>query len=222
MQSMKSVLEAAKTGDWKQISPQAIEAAKLWLDSNTGDNILHLAARHGKYYGVPESLRSPMLSMQHNREGFTPFQLNRKLAREKYLQPIIARMIAEDLVVAAKRPPAREFSAEERDLVVNAAKTGDWSKVSPQLLEDTFEWEVYWTDENGNNLLHLAEHAGHAQEVPALLVRLLLLNQKNKDRKTPTFSLYHAKLEENVAAGRARKAVVYEPDFPDEAFPGMN
>lgn len=37
---MKSVLEAAKTGDWKQVSPQTIEAAKFWLDGNTGDNIL--------------------------------------------------------------------------------------------------------------------------------------------------------------------------------------
>lgn len=194
----------------------------MWLDGNTGDNILHLAARHGKYYGVPEPLRCPWLAMQHNREGLTPSQLNRKLARDKYLQPLIARMIAEDLVVAAQRPPAREFSAEERDLVVKAAKTGEWSKVSPQLLQDTFEWEVYWADENGNNLLHIAEQAGHAQDVPALLVRVLLLNQKNKKQETPTFSPYHAKLEENVAAGRARKAVVYEPDFPDEAFPSMN
>jgi len=222
MQSMNSILEAAKTGAWKQIPSQAIEAAKFWLDSKTGDNILHFAARHGKYYGVPETLRCPLLSMQHNRDGMTPSQLNQKLAREKYLQPIIAKMIAEDLAIATKRPPARKFSAEEQKLVVNAAKTGDWSKVSPQLLEDTFEWEVYWADEDGNNLLHIAEQAGHALDVPAPLVRLLLLSQKNKKQVTPTFGVYHAKLDENVAAGRARMAVVYEPDFPGDVLPEMN
>ena len=219
---MKSVLEAAKTGDWKQVSPQTIEAAKFWPDGNTGDNILHLTARHGKYYGVPEPLRCPVLSMQHNREGLTPSRLNRKLARENYMKPIIARIMAEDLRLAAQRPPARKFSAEEQDLVVNAAKTGDWSKVSPQLLEDTFEWEVYWVDEYGNNLLHIAEQFVHAQEVPTILVRLLLLTQKNKNGESPTFSVFHAKLEENVAAGRARQTVVYVPEFPDEALPGMN
>ncbi len=222
MQSMNSILEAAKTGAWKQISSHAIEAAKFWLDSKTGDNILHLAVRHGKYYGVPEQLRCPFLSMQHNGQGLTPSQLNRELAREKYMRPVIARLMAEELVIAAQRPSARQFSDKERDLVVEAAKTGDWSTLSPQLLEDTFEWEVYWSDENGNNLLHIAEQAGRAQEVPALLVRVLLLNQKNKNGESPTFSVYHAKLEENVAAGRARMAVVHAPDFPDEVLPGMN
>lgn len=222
MHSFKPILEAARSGDWSQLSLAWSAAAAMWRDKDTGDNILHVAARYGKYYGVPEQLRCPLLSMQHNGEGLTPSQLNRKLARERYLQPIIARMVAEDIVAAAQRPQAREFSAQERDLVVHAAKTGDWSKVSPQLLKDTFEWEVYWADENGNNLLHIAEQSGHAHEVPAMLVRVLLLSQKNKKGETPRFTLYHAKLEENVAAGRARKTVVYQPDLPDEALPGMN